>query len=244
MRIREKNGPGGAAKHPARAKKNPNHHEGTLMSESTCEPIAEPMPHRLTADELTAMQSRDLATDEMLALVAKAERGPEPGETCPASGETRTADEFRQIVMRWGRVNGPAILIDHYAGGHLTDDDLARCIGDIWSMAEYPETAIDADEWRDMFETAGYTVDGHPATPPARIRLYRGAAEDRRDGMAWTSDRAVAERFATGSLNGRTAGRLYTAEVEGWRLYCHHNGRDEAEYVIDTDGLHIEEDEL
>jgi hypothetical protein len=34
-------------------------------------------------------------------------------------------------------------------------------------------------------------------------------------------------------------GQVWSARVDPWRLYCHDNGRDESEYVINTIGLTI-----
>lgn len=39
----------------------------------------------------------------------------------------------------------------------------------------------------------------------------------------------------------RSLGNLWTAQVEPWRLFCRNEDREEFEYVVDTDGLDIEE---
>jgi hypothetical protein len=59
--------------------------------------------------------------------------------------------------------------------------------------------------------------------------------------MAWTSDRTVAERFASGTLlrNYGQAGRVWVETVEPWRLLAALDRREEAEHVIDTDGLDV-----
>jgi hypothetical protein len=69
--------------------------------------------------------------------------------------------------------------------------------------------------------------------------LYRGATALRNDGMAWTSSREIAEKFATGRLRGRELGEVWTANVEPWRLLAKVADRDEHEYVVNTDELEI-----
>jgi len=73
------------------------------------------------------------------------------------------------------------------------------------------------------------------------ITLYRGVPDEGRHGMAWTSDRTVAERFASGMLlrNYGQAGRVWVETVEPWRLLAALDRREEAEHVIDTDGLDV-----
>jgi hypothetical protein len=58
--------------------------------------------------------------------------------------------------------------------------------------------------------------------------------------MAWTSDRATAERFSTGGLRGREPGRVWTAVVPPGALLAQISGRSESEYVVDPENLEIE----
>lgn len=110
-------------------------------------------------------------------------------------------------------------------------------------MAEYPDANLDHDQWRDLFDTAEFTVDGHPAPrPDAPVDLWRGSVPDRRTDWSWTTDRAVAARYAIGGVGGRPTGRLYRITAPPAALLCANTQRDEAEYVVDTRGLDITED--
>jgi hypothetical protein len=57
--------------------------------------------------------------------------------------------------------------------------------------------------------------------------------------MSWTSSLEIARSFATRRLRGRLLGEVWTAKVEPWRLLAADTGGDEAEYVIDSQGLDI-----
>lgn len=114
-------------------------------------------------------------------------------------------------------------------------------IGPVWSAAEYPLETLGQQTWRELFAEAGYTVDGKPADRPiGPTRLYRGCPPSLRRRWAWTADRSVAERFASG-VRGRLPGRVYQVDAPPESLLCMDNGRGEAEYVVDTRGLKIRE---
>jgi hypothetical protein len=113
--------------------------------------------------------------------------------------------------------------------------------GDFWSSAEYPENALDRSGWRTLFQLAGFTIDGVPAARPAEpLRLWRGSVPERRANWSWTDSREMAVDYARGFAR-RSLGNLWTAQVEPWRLFCRNEDREEFEYVVDTDGLDIEE---
>ncbi|OKI14243.1 hypothetical protein [Streptomyces sp. CB03911] len=150
-----------------------------------------------------------------------------------------TIDQFNHWLSKVGRVHGPALLFDAWYGQTINRETLTATIGDIWSAAEYPDRCLDHDTWRDLFNEAGYTVDGHAADRPTEpVELWRGTVPERRTDWSWTTDRATAERFAAG-VRGRKPGQLYRTVAPPEALLCANNGRSEAEYVVDTDGLEI-----
>lgn len=150
-----------------------------------------------------------------------------------------TADEVETIMGRLGRVHAPWVLGELYCYDLLGDDVATALVGQAWSIAEYPEDALGCDLWLELFDLAGFTVDGKAAPRPTQpLTLYRGAPEDRRARMAWTDSVDEAQRFATG-LRTRETGELWTATVEPWRLLTVDNGRTEHEHVINPDGLEI-----
>lgn len=146
------------------------------------------------------------------------------------------AETFIAASVNVGRNNAPALLFDLYYGQSL---DLAAhpgVVADAWSLAEHPEGCLEPDIWVKLFRSAGYTHDGQLATPPTEpITVYRGCTPDGRQGMAWTSDLAMAGRFAHDQLRGRAAGHVYAfdAPPDALLAYIHETGRQESEYVID-----------
>jgi hypothetical protein len=157
-----------------------------------------------------------------------------------------TLDEFEARLCRAGRVKGPRLLFEAWFGREIDRDVLAVCIGAVWSGAEYPFGAMTQSIWRELFDAAGYTVDGKPAKRPVGpTRLYRGSIPTLRRRWSWTTDRALAERFARGYVDGgflgRMPGKVYVLDVPPESLLCAINDRRESEYVVDTRGLKIRE---
>lgn len=179
---------------------------------------------------------------------------PEPAVAVPSgmAGESFAAvhhgtgiigpDQFEELLDFIGRVDRPALLHDAWLLGRIEKATLTALIGQVWSMAEYPDRALEPMLWRWLFDAAGFTVDGVPAERPAGpVELWRGTVPERRRDWSWTTDRAVAERFAFGHVRGRPDGRLYRVLAPSAALLCGNTERGEAEYVLDTCGLRIVE---
>lgn len=93
------------------------------------------------------------------------------------------------------------------------------------------DIALDADSRRVELDADGYPVD-----PDQEIVEVCNS----RNGMSWSSDLAMARRFADGGLRGRRAGQIFAAVVAPEHLLAYigeENGRGEAEYVVDPAGL-------
>jgi hypothetical protein len=150
------------------------------------------------------------------------------------------AETFCAARVSVGRNNGPALLFDLYYGRSLDLEAHPSVVADAWSGAECPERSMEQCLWVKFFRSAGYTHDGLPAAPPTEaITVYRGCTPEGRHRMAWTSDLAVARRFAHGQLRGRPVGHVYAfdAPEDALLAYIHETGRQESEYVIDSDFL-------
>lgn len=156
-----------------------------------------------------------------------------------------TGDELTAAVSRLGRNAGPPLLADLLAEYLLTASAAAAVIGDVWSMAEYPDHYLAHDRWRELFALAGYTRNGKGAARPTNaITLYRGSVPERRADWSWTDQLSVAVGYASGTRAQRPLGKVWSAEVEPWRLLARNDGpsgRNESEYVVDTDELVIVE---
>lgn len=175
-------------------------------------------------------EPRDLSA-EAFAVVAEAVE----------HGELLDAGRFAGLLLRAGRLEGPALLCKAWSGGVIGVGIFVAQVGRVWSMAEYPDAALDRETWRTLFAAAGFTVDGRPAERPAgAVELWRGSVPERRADWSWSTSRVVAEGYATGTGARRpTTGRLYRVLAPPCALLARNTGRDEDEYVLDTDALTI-----
>ncbi|MGW1278044.1 hypothetical protein ACWD4V_13970 [Streptomyces tsukubensis] len=153
-----------------------------------------------------------------------------------------TGSELQLLIGMAGRDYGPLFLSDADEHGKITPAETASVIGDIWSMAEYPDRKLGHDEWRRLFAVAGFTIDGAPHPQPTETaRLYRGSVPERRADWSWTSSIDVALRYARGHVTGRTRGGLWVCDVPPAHMLAINTGRGEDETVVDTRGLDIRE---
>lgn len=154
-----------------------------------------------------------------------------------------TAENIETAACRLGRNYYPALVWTLDLEGLLWGDDTVaqQVVPSAWSAAEFPMLQLEPAEWRELFDLAGYTVEGRPAPrPESALTLYRGALPAHRDGWSWTDDRALAQWFADRPHNAGK-GRVWVASVTPDRLLARiSEQRDgESEYVVDTDGLTI-----
>jgi hypothetical protein len=151
-------------------------------------------------------------------------------------GAELTADDIEAAASRLGRDHYPALIDSLVAYGWLTTSAAAVVVASAWSAAEHPQDALHEDEWRYLFEFAGYTVDGVPAPrPTAPVQVYRGADEAHRLGWSWTDDRKLAAWFA----RRWSAGQVWTLFAPPYRLLARISDQrpGESEFVVDTTGL-------
>lgn len=126
----------------------------------------------------------------------------------------------------------------------ITDDNLVDLVCSAWTICEYPESNLDGGiaAWELVFGTVGYVSDPTGLErPESPLRLYRGATEEKKRGMAWTSDRAIADLFARRSTYGDLVGKVWEAEIQPDEVWARFDARQEHEYVVDTTELEIEE---
>lgn len=153
-----------------------------------------------------------------------------------------SADELQRLIYRGGRESGPLLLATAYEEKKISDDVVAVLVGDVWSMAEYPDRALTEPEWRLLFKAAGFTRDGaKEARPKSALRLFRGSVPERRGDWSWTTSIAVAARYAGGGFSGRPLGRIWGCTVPPKQMLAVNTRRDEDEVVVDTAGLVIRE---
>lgn len=145
-----------------------------------------------------------------------------------------TTEELQRLIGLAGRNYGPSFLAEADIDSKIDYGTVRALVGPVWSTCEYPDRQLDHDTWRWLFDTAGFTIDGQAAErPTGPVELWRGTVPERRTDWSWSTDRAVAEKFAAG-IRGRLPGRLYRLVCPPEALLCANNERSEAEYVVDT----------
>lgn len=112
---------------------------------------------------------------------------------------------WSQLSARAGRNDLPAILVEAYITAQLTEpEDIGYAVCHAFAAAEWPGRIAPNEVWADLF-TAGvhdtateYLKDGEirPRDElPDELTLYRGAQENHKAGMSWTTDREQALWF-------------------------------------------------
>lgn len=101
--------------------------------------------------------------------------------------------------------------------GRYRQDDVAEYAGAAWFRAG--ESFLDHEEWRDLFELAGYREDDCEARRPTEpLLLWRGATPEHRANWSWTDVRDIAIQFASGWMVQEVIGLVWRAVVEPDRL--------------------------
>lgn len=155
-----------------------------------------------------------------------------------AAGLSPSRSEVARAVSIIGRVPAPRLLACLLWTKRLTAE-AATLAGEVWSECEFPNEALPMRDWRQIFDLAGFCVDGVPAERPTEpLTLYRGATESRRRLWSWTDDLKVAQKFTQNPTRG--PGSVWRAVVRPNRLLARQTGRSESEWVVDTRGLKIE----
>jgi hypothetical protein len=158
-----------------------------------------------------------------------------------AAGRTVSLDDFEILLGLAGRNAGPWLLHHARCRRVISNATISAVTADVWSAAEYPQDSLLQVDWLDLFNTAGFTIDGRPADRPERpTLLWRGSVPRLRRRMSWTSDRELAENFALAGFRGRPQGTVYQTEAPPKALLCiNHTSRQESEHVLNTRGLVI-----
>ena len=154
----------------------------------------------------------------------------------------QTLADFERVLQHADRNAEPALLANAYRRGAINASVVAACVGPVWCGAEFPDRALPWAVWRRLFDVAGYTVDGQPASRPTEpVTVYRAASRARRSGHSWTDEPAVARQFLDLGGRGAYAPVLWCAVADPWRLLARleEERKDEPQYVIETTGLKI-----
>lgn len=114
----------------------------------------------------------------------------------------------------------------------------ADLVLDAWSHPEWPEAVLGTTRWVALFRSVGFASRPPRPAPTDGLQVFRGASWGRRRGMAWTTDRAVAQRFADRwSASGTSAGTVFAWWAPSRAVLAMIDDRNEAEVVVDPDLL-------
>ncbi len=140
----------------------------------------------------------------------------------------------------------PAVFVELVRGDFgVSHEELADHAGFAW--ANGGDVYLSRDEWRSLFDLAGYREDDDLAPRPTEpLRLRRGATPDVRANWSWADRRDAALMFASSWFCQEEIGIVWRAVVKPERLLAKINYPQStfAEYIVDTDGLAIEPDGL
>jgi hypothetical protein len=84
-------------------------------------------------------------------------------------------DDLQMMLIRVGRNYGPYVVNELYCNGDLHPRHAQVVVPDVWSMVEHPLHALDRDEWRQLFNLAGYTHNGKRRAKPRSRGCCTGA---------------------------------------------------------------------
>ncbi|WP_460359491.1 hypothetical protein [Mycobacterium sp. ZZG] len=148
--------------------------------------------------------------------------------------------DYRLLHHTVSGFDRPRLLLETWRLRFIDLATLRQYLRLAWFDCEFPYDALAAEEWREIFDAAGFTDDGQPAIPPDRIRLYRGAPYQYRRGWAWSQYAFVALAYARQqrrSSNGSGPSMLWTTVAPGSALLF--VGDIHREYAVDTTDLVI-----
>jgi hypothetical protein len=112
------------------------------------------------------------------------------------SGERLDRPKFGTLLSDAGRNHAAALLYEAYVVDAIDDDVITAFAGPSWCAVEFPERALNWEQWEELFDIAQYTVDGVRVPRPANpLTLFRAAPYAYRDGHSWSESRALAETF-------------------------------------------------
>jgi hypothetical protein len=150
-------------------------------------------------------------------------------------GEPLDAEQCMSALAYLDRRDRPVALTRAFDVRAVTLEALRSHLASVWSMAEYPDRVLSKPQWRRYFDLVGFTIDGRTADrPDTPVELFRGTVPARKRDWSWTTDLAVAEKFAYEGVRGRPPGKVYTAVVDPTDILGVNTERDESEYIIDA----------
>lgn len=129
-------------------------------------------------------------------------------------------------------------LYARFRAGEVTPDQMVEELPTVWRRRSRAGPLDDAAAWRAMVDHAGYfvwasgeAVGRRARRPLGSRRLFRGATADRRFGMSWTRNPAIARDFAVNRQpDGVDDGQVWVGVFAPTQLLAYLS--DEREYLV------------
>ena len=165
------------------------------------------MRERSGRDEAARTEAQD-ATERVVKLPLLDELDPKTAEKipplaqqwekwCASIGESDDlAAIFHALPQRLQQF-APFLLRWFWRHHRPTAEVLRTVLLSAWRYTDFPCQGCPPRFWRAMFRRVGFLSDGKIQRPSRRRVLYRGCRPKGCRGMSWTSERRVAEKFAT-----------------------------------------------
>lgn len=151
---------------------------------------------------------------------------------------THPFDQAINYVGSYARFEFALWGIEH---GHTTQEALFADLPDLWRGSDPDDTdprALALWKAAHAANKGRYIRDGRPLPRGRTIRVYRGQDDGAPFGIAWTTDLAIAEKFARGAATRQDnrGGRVFEVNVPRDQVIAYITGRNESEVILDTVG--------
>jgi hypothetical protein len=155
-------------------------------------------------------------------------------EALVALREGKPFSEALWCVGSYGRLSFALKALDD---GYVSLDELCPILPELWSGSDPNDTDIRLlDLWRAARWRKGCLIeDGEPLLDQPVINVYRGQDADAPLGIAWTTSKCVAKKFARGAatrLSNRD-GVVIHGTVKREDVLAYLTGRNEFEIIVD-----------
>lgn len=200
---------------------------------------------RFTQQALADMKRREEIMNELLA-----ER-PLPYITALImAGDLHTAEKawdamvnegvpYEQAQVRVGSYARLDFAVRALDEGYTSLDELFEELPELWRGSDpNDQDPRYLDLWKQAYARNGSTYVRDGEAIPSRgtmIKVYRGQQPGEPLGIAWSLDRAIAQKFANGAgmRVANANGKVYTGEVYIGHVLAYLTGRGESEIIVD-----------
>jgi hypothetical protein len=141
---------------------------------------------------------------------------------------------FDKALWRVGSYARFGFALDALDKGLVSSEHLLELLPELWSGSDPDDTDSRALAlWQAARVAKGRAITDGKGLPAGNLTVYRGQDADAPFGIAWSLDRAIAEKFARGSATRQSnrGGVVYVARVPRAEVLAYLTGRGESEII-------------